>query len=109
MLGRASRSLFHLLARSTPLKRLASRVGMRSPNGFARRFIAGETVEEAIAAARPFEGRGFLLTLDLLGERVTSRERADQATRQYLTLLDAMIAASIERDVSLKLTQIGLD
>jgi proline dehydrogenase len=109
MLDRASRALFHLLARSTPLKKVASKIGMRPGSGFARRFVAGETVEEAIAAARTLQQRNLLLTLDLLGESVTSRERADAATRQYLELLDSVVKASIERNLSVKLTQIGLD
>ena len=49
--------LFHMLAGSQTLKHLASRYGMRTPGSFARRFIAGETVEEAIAAARAHRGR----------------------------------------------------
>jgi proline dehydrogenase len=109
MLDGASRALFHLLARSTPLKKIASKVGMRPGTGFARRFIAGETIEDAIEAARALQERNLLLTLDLLGESVTSRESADAATRQYLDLLNAIVRASIERNVSLKLTQIGLD
>jgi proline dehydrogenase len=109
MLDRASGVLFHLLAQSTAFKKVASRVGMRTPTSFARRFIAGETVAEAIEAARVLERRGLLLTLDLLGESVTSREQADAATGQYVELLDAVIAARIERNLSLKLTQIGLD
>ena len=48
MLDRASKTFFHLLARSGTLKTLASRYGMRQPTSFARRFIAGETVAEAI-------------------------------------------------------------
>ncbi len=109
MLDGASRAFFHLLARSRALKRVASRLGMRRRTGFARRFIAGETVEEAIEAARGLEHRGLRLTLDLLGESVNTLQLADDATRQYLQVIDAIIGARIERNVSLKLTQIGLD
>ena len=59
MLDSASKAFFHLLAQSGTLKKLASRYGMRRPASFARRFIAGETVEEAIAAARAVEARGL--------------------------------------------------
>ena len=52
MLDNASKAFFHLLARSATLKKIASRYGMRRPSSFARRFIAGETVEEAIDASR---------------------------------------------------------
>ena len=55
MLEALSKSAFHTLARSVALKRLASRYGMPPDGGFARRFIAGETSTEAIAAARAIE------------------------------------------------------
>ena len=54
MIGYVSRVFFHTLAGSRALKQLASHYGMRSPSSFARRFIAGETIDEAIAAARGF-------------------------------------------------------
>ena len=57
MLQTVSKAFFHVLAGSQPLKTLASRYGMRGGGGFARRFIAGETVEEAIDAARADRGR----------------------------------------------------
>jgi proline dehydrogenase len=109
MLDRASKAFFHLVARSSVLKKTASRYGMRKPTSFARRFIAGETIEEAIEAARALQARNLMLTLDLLGESVTGRESADAATREYIGVLDAIAAAGIERNVSLKLTQLGLE
>src|SRR3954471_15286797 len=109
MIDRASKTVFHLIAQSGTLKKLASRYGMRRPSSFARRFIAGETVAEAIAAARAVEARGMTLTLDLLGESVTNLDEADAATGAYLAVLDAIVASGIERNVSLKLTQLGLD
>jgi len=101
--------VFHSLSRSRTLKALASRYGMRHPSSFARRFIAGETVDEAIAAARALEARGMMLTLDFLGESVATLDDAAAATAQYLQVVDAVVAAGIERNVSLKLTQLGLD
>src|SRR3982750_2912211 len=109
MLDSASKTFFHLLAQSRVLKKIASRYGMRRPRSFARRFIAGETVEAAIAAARELEAKGLRLTLDFLGESVTSLDTAAAATREYLTVIDAVIVSGIERNVSLKLTQLGLD
>jgi proline dehydrogenase len=91
------------------LQAVASRYGMRHPSSFARRFIAGETIDEAIAAARVVEARGFLQTLDYLGESVTSLAAADAATRDYLRIIDAIVASGIGRNLSLKLTQLGLD
>jgi len=109
MLGRASKTFFHLVSRSGILKKLASRYGMRKPSSFARRFIAGETVAEAIEAARNVEARGMKITLDLLGESVRNLGEADAATRAYLAVIDAITRSGIERNLSVKLTQLGLD
>src|SRR5262245_24249955 len=109
MLDRAAKTFFHQLARSAALKSIAARYGMRKPTSFARRFIAGETVADAIAAARSVERDGMLQTLDYLGEGVTSLAVADTATREYLRLIDDIIASGIGRNLSLKMTQLGLD
>lgn len=109
MLDAASKAFFHTLSRSGLLKRLASKVGLRQPNGFARRFIAGESIEEAIAACRAIEARGLAFTLDYLGESVANLAEADAAARQYLGMIDTIVASGIGRNVSLKLTQLGLD
>jgi proline dehydrogenase len=109
MLDNASKAFFHLLAQSGILKKLASRYGMRRATSFARRFIAGETIAEAIVAARAVEARGLTQTLDYLGESVGNLAEADAATRDYLRIIDAVIAAGIGRNLSLKLTQLGLD
>jgi proline dehydrogenase len=103
-----SKALFFALSRSAVLKRLASRFGMASPDSFARRFIAGETVEEAIEASRILQARGLLLTLDYLGESVRTAEEAAAATREYVRLIDVLVASGIERNISLKLTQLGV-
>lgn len=109
MLDSASKAFFHTLAQSRSLQRLASYYGMRKPTSFARRFIAGETVEEAIEAARAVETRGLAQTLDHLGESVANLTEADAATRDYLGVIDAIIRSGVGRNISLKLTQLGLD
>lgn len=103
------KALFAALASSGSIKRLASRYGMRRPGSFARRFIAGETVGEAIAAARAIEQQGLLVTLDQLGESVASAEEAARATRVYLDMMGEIARAGVGRNISLKLTQLGLD
>jgi len=105
----ASKAFFHLLAGIPPLKNLASRFGMRRPSSFARRFIAGETTAEAIAAAKAVEARGMTITLDHLGESLASLAMADTATREYLDIIKAVVDSGIGRNISLKLTQLGLD
>jgi proline dehydrogenase len=109
MLETISKHFFHFLAGRATLQHLASRVGLRKPTSFARRFIAGETVAEAIAAAAAVEARGMSVTLDHLGEHITSLVEADAATREYLAIVDAITRAGISRNISLKLTQLGLD
>ena len=84
MLDVASKAFFQTLARSRTLKKAASRYGMLSPQAFARRFIAGETVEDAIAAVRAIEAQGLFHTLDYLGESVTSLAASENATRHWL-------------------------
>jgi proline dehydrogenase len=109
MIDAASKAFFHLLARSRGLQRMASRYGLRTPRSFARRFIAGESTAEAIAVARTLESRGFSQTLDYLGESVSSTAEADKATREYLAVINEIVAAGVGRNISLKLTQLGLD
>jgi proline dehydrogenase len=109
MLDRASKTFFHLLAQSTLLRKAAARYGMRRPASFARRFIAGETVAEAVEVARRVESQGLFHTLDYLGESVSSLAEADAATAEYRRIVDAIIGAGVDRNLSLKLTQLGLD
>jgi len=109
MFAAFSKTAFSVLAGSGTLKSLASRYGMRRTGSFARRFIAGEQVEEAIEAARQVERDGLMVTLDLLGESVASPTDALAATRAYIGVIEAIERAGVGRNVSLKLTQLGLD
>jgi proline dehydrogenase len=109
MLDVASKTFFQTLARSHLLKQLASRYGMSGPRAFARRFIAGETIADAIAAVRDIETRGMHHTLDYLGESVGTLSAAETATREYLKLIEDVHRAGVEKNLSLKLTQLGLD
>ena len=109
MIDALTKAFFLGLARSRTIEKLASRYGMRKKTSFGRRFIAGETMEEAIEAARAIQARGMLLTLDQLGESVTTLAEADAATRVYLDMIRRIVEAGIERNISLKLTQLGLN
>ena len=108
MIDTVSKAFFHSLAGSPRLTRLASRYGMRSSRSFARRFIAGDTVDEAISTARVLESSGLPITLDYLGESVGTIAEADAATRAYLAIMVQIARAGIGRNISLKLTQLGL-
>jgi proline dehydrogenase len=102
-----SKAVFYALSKNAWLCRLASKYGLRRPDSFARRFVAGETVEEAIAVARSLQARGLRITLDYLGESVKTVEEAEAAAREYVRLIDVISAAGVERNISLKLTQLG--
>jgi proline dehydrogenase len=109
MLAATSKAFFHGLAQIPTLQRLASKYGMTPGSGFARRFIAGETIEEAVACVKDLPGKGLNLTLDYLGESVSSAAAASAAAADYVQIINAIVASGIERNISLKLTQLGLD
>lgn len=75
----------------------------------ARRFVPGETLPEVIEVVCRLNSQGMTATLDHLGENVTTRDEAAEATREACRMLDAMAAAEVRSTVSLKLTQLGLD
>ncbi len=108
MLDATSKALFHGLAQVATLQRYASKYGMRR-GGFARRFIAGERIDEAIDAVADLPGKGLQLTLDYLGESVATADAAAAAAGEYVGIIDKIVASGIERNISLKLTQLGLD
>ena len=72
-----------------------------------QRFVAGNTIDEAVAAAVEMKGRGFTVTLDRLGEASTGA-KADAYAADAARLLEAQAAAGLEPNVSVKLTAIGL-
>ena len=74
----------------------------------ARRYIAGETADEALATATELNGQGFLTTLDMLGEDIASMEKAQEAANTYGFLLEEIQRRGIETNISLKPTQFGL-
>ena len=104
-----AKAFFYALSRSTILKRLASRYGPATSERFVSRFIAGETIEAAIEVSRRLQSQGLLVTLDRLGERVRTAEDSTVATREYMRLMDVIADAGIERNISLQLTQLGID
>jgi proline dehydrogenase len=75
----------------------------------ARRFVAGETLDEAIAAARKCNDAGMLVSLDSLGENVSTTTDAQRARDAYLEVFDRIERENLYANVSCKLTQLGLD
>jgi proline dehydrogenase len=101
------RSFFIFLSRRKLLRRWleTSKLARR----FAGRFIAGHDLDEALAVCRELNSAGHTITLDHLGESVTSLEEAAAARDVYIRTLSAIHEAGIRGNVSLKLTQFGLD
>lgn len=77
--------------------------------GFAHRFVAGETADEAIAVVRNLNAAGMTATLDHLGENVRTQAEAVEAAESYCALLRNIADAGVDCNVSLKLTQFGLE
>jgi proline dehydrogenase len=75
----------------------------------ARRFIAGETLDEAVGAVRELNAQGILATLDHLGENVSTQEDARRAACEYQELLQRIAYEGIRSTISVKLTHVGLD
>jgi proline dehydrogenase len=75
----------------------------------ARRFVAGETLDEAIAAARECNSAGMLVSLDYLGENVSSTGDAQHSRDAYLEVFERIAKEKLNANVSCKLTQLGLD
>jgi len=89
--------VFRFLRSNTLARRLASR------------FVAGETIESAVSAVQDLNAAGVSATLDVLGESVTNVAEARGARDAYLRALDRLADARADANVSLKLTQLGLD
>lgn len=75
----------------------------------AARFVAGETITDALRAVRELNTKGINVTLDHLGEHTTTPDEARQATEDILALLEAIGAEGLRSNISIKLTQIGLE
>lgn len=75
----------------------------------ARRFVAGEKLQDALVVTKNLTDKGLMVTLDLLGENVYTKEAADRATNEYIEILHALEAQGLKSHISLKLTQLGLD
>ena len=74
----------------------------------ARRYVAGETRDEAFEEIRRLNERGAMATLDLLGEEVTDRDKAEASVEEYLRLFDEIAGRGVDSNVSLKLSMVGL-
>jgi proline dehydrogenase len=81
----------------------------RLAKSFANRFVAGETVDSALAAVVKLNARGVTASLDLLGESVHNEAEAKAAGESYIAMLDRIHEQKADANVSVKLTAMGLD
>ncbi len=101
------RSFFIALSKNRPLRRFSERswVGIR----LSSRFIAGMEIDDALRVAEEVNKQGMTVSLDSLGESVTSEAEAKAAAEVYHKLLDAIAARKLNANISMKLTQMGLN
>ncbi len=81
----------------------------RTTRRMARRFVAGETLDDALTAARTCNQAGMKVSLDFLGENVASEDEARAVREMYFGVFDRIAAEKLDANVSLKPTQLGLD
>jgi proline dehydrogenase len=76
---------------------------------FASRFVAGDTLDTAVAAVRKLNATGITATLDLLGESVSTQSEADAAVAGAIAILERIAVEKPQANLSVKLTQLGFD
>jgi proline dehydrogenase len=101
------RSLFIFLSQQRLLRRWMEQSSFAKP--LTRRFVAGNTLDEALLVCRKLNQEGILTTLDYLGESVTLKEEALLSRDHCLQALREIKARQIDSTISIKLTQMGLD
>ena len=92
---------------STWLRERATRYGFVRRS--VSRFMPGERIEDALAAAEGLRPRRIATILTQLGENITALEEGDEVTRHYLDVLERVSRANLDAQISVKLTQLGLD
>ena len=107
MLSGALRALFLWLSN----RRWMARVALATPllRRMPLRFVAGTTLDSAVAAVRALNADGASATLDVLGESVSDRASAERAAAAYVATIERIAAEGLDANVSIKLTQMGLD
>jgi proline dehydrogenase len=101
------RSTFIALSERPRLRAFAEQTALG--HKLSSRFVAGTSMAEAIAAAQKLNAVGIAVTLDALGENVTDEAQASRAAATYRALLDEIGRLRLNANVSLKLTQMGMD
>jgi proline dehydrogenase len=107
MLAAALRAFFLWLSNRRWLARIA--LGTPLLRRMPLRFVAGTTLDQAVAAVRALNASGASATLDVLGESVGDRASADRAAASYVEAIERIAAEELDANVSIKLSQMGLD
>jgi proline dehydrogenase len=95
------------LSESTTAKKVITRAPIS--RSFAMRFVAGDTLDDALRAARELNDQGLSVSLDFLGESVKSREEATAAADMAVKIIEAIVRDGLNANLSIKPTQLGLD
>ncbi len=106
-MARGVRDFVYWVLTKPAVSRGLARTGMRS--GFAQRFVAGETLEEALAASQRLAVGGRRIILNHLGENVTTEQQAREAAESFVEMLRQIHARGINGNTAVKLTHLGLD
>jgi proline dehydrogenase len=95
------------LAKRRPVQRLVMEHDLL--RGVTQRYVAGEELADGIVVAQTLNTQGLLGSLDYLGESVNNAAEARTATNAYIDALEALVDEHVDANISLKLTQLGLD
>ncbi len=101
------KSAFLYLSKSDRFKQFLTR--FKSFNNVTRRFVAGEELTDAIEAIRQLNRQGISASFDHLGESITSELETHEEVNEYVHVLDSISVGELDSNVSVKLTQLGLD
>ena len=102
-----TKSAFLYLSKSERFKNFLTR--FQSFNNVTRRFVAGEELTDAVEAIRKLNGQGISASFDHLGESITAEAETRKEVDEYVRVLDSIHENKLESNVSVKLTQLGLD
>ncbi|MCP3772652.1 proline dehydrogenase [Paenibacillus sp. MZ04-78.2] len=100
------RNMFQAIGKNRSANQLAKRYGLRFG---AARFVAGETIAQSIEVVRKLNQSGRVVTLDHLGEFISTEAEAMESTEMCLRTLDAIAESGVQSNLSLKMTSLGLD
>lgn len=100
------RDFFLFLSKNKSLTKLAKKYGLRFG---ASRFVAGESIEQAVKVIKELNSKGLVVTIDYLGEFVDNEEEANEMADNSIIAIEAIGREKLNSQLSLKMTSMGLD